>query len=90
MPTAIDHTSKIHEKVNELCNHSISLERENFKIKKAIRVLAKNMALDESGRSTIELTQEEADFIKKTCIETNLFLEPKDQTPKYDAGEFDE
>ena len=87
MPTAIDHTIKIHEKINDLSNHAISLERENFKLKQVIRTIAKKMALDESGRSTIELTQNEADFIKKTCIETNLFLEPKDQTPEYDGGE---
>ena len=81
MPSAIDHSIKIQEKVNELSTHAISLERENFNLKRALRIFASNIALDENGVSRVEITKEEAEYIKRVCIEYNVFLQPEDKTP---------
>lgn len=60
--------------LQDLISHSASLEQQNSALKRVIRILSEGMALDENGDQQIQLTQEQADYIKKVCDETNVFL----------------
>lgn len=71
----------LENEIKNLSNYSISLERKNFYLKKALKLFAKNIALNENGKSEIELTQEESEFIKKICIDHDVFVIQQDKTP---------
>lgn len=66
-------TRVVEKAMNEMVLHSISIERQNATLKKVIRVLASSVEVTEDGRSEMILTQEQADFIQKSCDELRVF-----------------
>ena len=77
--------NSLQNEITNLSNYTISLERKNFHLKKALKLFAKNIALNENGKSEIELTQEESEFIKKTCIDHDVFVIQQDKTPAHES-----
>lgn len=67
-------SSKIEKELNKLVNHSINLERENSHLRNVIRILAESMALDENGNTTMQLSRESADYVKRTVGAFNVFM----------------
>lgn len=59
---------------DDMLQSMVSLERQTAMLKKVIRIMAGSMALDEEGRTELQLSPEEAEFIKKICDEEQVFL----------------
>lgn len=73
MKNANGYSRKLEEAAAGITAYTFQLERERAELKRAIRVLAGTMALDEEGGTTMVLTEAEADYIKKVCNEHNVF-----------------
>jgi len=70
----IDISQHLEKHLQDLVYHSVSLEHDNAMLKRVIRILANSMALDEQGNQTMQLSQEDADFVKRICDEANVFM----------------
>jgi len=66
-------SQSIDESLNELVRHSLGLERDNMLLKKALRTMAKNVCLNEDGKTTMELTVEDVELVKYACDTCNVF-----------------
>lgn len=63
----------IDDTLNKLTEHAVTLERDNMFLKKAIRTMANKMCVDDHGNTTMNLTQEDADFLKGVCDTCDVF-----------------
>ena len=73
----IDISQHLEKHLQELVFHSVSLERDNCMLKRVVRILAGSMAMDQEGNTSMQLTQQDAEFVKKVCDDTNVFLTSK-------------
>lgn len=69
----VDITREIDYHLSSLVYHSTDLERQLSLLKRAFRIYAGSIALDEDGNQKIRLTQQDADFIKSVCDELKVF-----------------
>lgn len=69
----VDITRELEYHLSTLVHHSADLERQLSLLKRAFRIYAGSVALDEDGNQKIRLTQRDADFIKSVCDELKVF-----------------
>lgn len=70
---ALKYAQQVDENMNLLTKHSLQLERDNMLMKNALRLMARNIALTESGDTTFDLRQEDVDYLKKVFDQCNVF-----------------
>lgn len=64
---------KVEEALSEASYHSMSLEKKNADLKAVVRIFGRAMNIDQEGNTTINITQEDADFIRKVAEDCNVF-----------------
>lgn len=71
--STLTYSENVSNELTRLVGHSFSLEKTVSDLKKVILILAKGMAMDENGNTTIILNHEEAEFIKNICDKHSVF-----------------
>lgn len=71
--STIDYVSEIEIVLNNLLKHSSGLEQQCFELKKVIFLLANSFAIDQDGNLVRNMSQEQADYIKKICEKHHVF-----------------
>lgn len=74
MKTGLNYHRQVEQLNNDILVHTVGMERQVAMLKKVIRVMAGSMALTETGQTELQLTPEEAEFIKRVCEEEQVFL----------------
>lgn len=69
----LQYVKEIDKQMNMLTQHSLTMEKDNMLMKKALRVMAQNICLTESGETTFDLKEEDVEFIKSVFDTCNVF-----------------
>lgn len=64
---------QVEDKINDLAKHSLSMERDNMLLKRAVRIMAGGIHADERGEMKLGLTETQAQFIRKVVNDCNVF-----------------
>lgn len=64
---------EIDNKMNDLTQHSLTLERDNALLRQAVRTMFRSIALTESGDTTLQLTEEDVEYLKRVCDQCGVF-----------------
>lgn len=63
--------SAVEHEINNLSAHTLELEKDNAMLKQLVRIIAKNLNLDEDGNTVLLFTPEEVEMIKYFVNETS-------------------
>lgn len=64
---------EIDSKMNDLTQHSLTLERDNILLRQAVRTMFRSIALTESGETTLQLTEKDVEYLKRVCDQCDVF-----------------
>lgn len=69
----LTYVQEIDQSLALLTQHSLKLEKDNMMMRKAIRLMANGIALDENGETRLELHPEDVDYLKYVVDQCNVF-----------------
>lgn len=69
----LEATKKAEAALNDLAHQSLSMERDVALMKKVVRLMAGRICLDEQGKTTMELNEQDVKTIKEICLKCNVF-----------------
>ena len=62
--SVIDDFTPVYAELEKVLAQYAKLERDNATLKKAVRIIAYSMALDEDGNTRLKLSREDAEYLK--------------------------
>lgn len=71
--STIEISKKVEGELNNLVKQSLTMERNNMLLKRALRLMAHGICLNENGDTTLELTEGDSEFIKSVCNQCDVF-----------------